>query len=100
MLPNKDTFYILKLYQKEKLTDQSKVFCRKYFRRFENAVACIADVDIFEHLPEELRVNLGNPQIYYASSGNEIADDFEFRYKNGVVVYIGQVMFEEDKEED
>lgn len=30
MLSNDETFYILKLYQREKLVDQSKVFCRKY----------------------------------------------------------------------
>lgn len=64
MLSNDETFYILKLYQREKLVDQSKVFCRKYFRRFENAVACISDADIFKHLPEGLRANLGNPRIY------------------------------------
>lgn len=46
MLSNDETFYILKLYQREKLVDQSKVFCRKYFRRFENVVACISDADI------------------------------------------------------
>lgn len=57
MLSNDETFYILKLYQREKLVDQSKVFCRKYFRRFENAVACISDADIFKHLPEGLRAN-------------------------------------------
>lgn len=50
MLSNDETFYILKLYQREKLVDQSKVFYRKYFRRFENAVACISDADIFKHL--------------------------------------------------
>lgn len=86
MLSNDETFYILKLYQREKLVDQSKVFCRKYFRRFENAVVCISDADIFKHLPEGLRANLGNPRIYYASSGNGFGDDFEFQYQNGVVV--------------
>ena len=96
MASNNETFYILKLYRKENLTD----LCRKYFRRFENAMACIADADIFEHLPEELRANLGNPQIYYASRDNDVADDFEFRYQNGVVIYVGQVLFEEDKNED
>lgn len=100
MKSNNETFYILKLYQKGKLTDENKVFRRKYFRRFENAVACIADADIFERLPEELRANLGNPQIYYASRDNDVADDFEFRYQNGVVIYVGQVLFEEDKNED
>jgi hypothetical protein len=100
MLSNDDTFYILKLYQKGKLTDENKEFCRRYFRRFENAVACISDADIFECLSEELRANLGNPQIYYASSGNGVADDFEFRFQNGIVAYIGQILFEEDKDED
>ena len=100
MLSNDETFYILKLYQREKLVDQSKVFCRKYFRRFENAVACISDADIFKHLPEGLMANLGNPRIYYASSGNGFGDDFEFQYQNGVVVYIGQILFEEDKGEN
>ena len=100
MVSNNDTFYILEFYQKGKLTEQNKVFCCRYFRKFENAVACIAVPDIFECLPEELQATLGNPKIYCASRGNGIADDFRFRYQNGIVVYIGQILFEEDKAEE
>lgn len=100
MIPNNDTFYILKLYQKDKLTGQEKVFCRKYFRRFENAVACITVPDIFKCLPEALRTTLGNPRVRNSSFNDGVADDFEFRYQNGVTVYIGQILFEEDKDED
>lgn len=100
MVSNNDILYILKLYQKGKLAEQNKVFCRKYFRRFENAVAYITVPDIFECLPKELRTTLGNPRVWCSSFNDGVADDFEFRYQNGIVVYIGQILFEEDKDED
>lgn len=100
--------FVLKLYQKgkktnslfdrKKLFSENEYFCSKYFRRFENAVAYVSDGNLFkDYLPEEKIGTLGKPEIYYGSKdadGN--ADDFELRYENDIVVYIGQIIFEED----
>lgn len=51
----------------------------------------------YEYLPNDLIATLGKPQVYSGSNTGPMADDFEFRYENEVIVYIGQILFEEEK---
>ena len=80
--------FIVKLYHKETLLHV------ELYKKFRNALAAIGNKNIFENLSDELLSSLENPAIH-ACSYNEtkgIADDFEFRYSNGVRVYVGQVI--------
>lgn len=80
-----------------KITKDNQLLDVKHYDYFENAVAELGELDMFDNLPEELCCTLGKPEIKYESESNGIADDFEFHYENGVVVYIGIVMTREEK---
>lgn len=83
--------YVAKILKDQQLLDV------KHYEHFENAVAEIGDLDMFDNLPAELYNTLGNPEIYCGSINNGIADDFEFRYENGVNVHVGTVMTQEQR---
>ena len=88
--------YVVKVYKKEK--DYDKLFGIKFYNNFENAVAdtCTVDGVLFDLLPHELIETLGRPNIYCCSDGVDgVADDFEFRYDNGITIYIGKIMTED-----
>lgn len=78
--------YTVKVYNKEHLFDVM------HYNAFQNALADISNKKVFETIPKELIDSLGNPGIYYGSwdEENDIADDFEFRYENGVTAYVGE----------
>lgn len=70
-----------------------------HYHRFENVFADVADKTIFREdmIPESIMLEIDKcdyPKIYCASETEEgIADDFEFRYENGIYVYVGRVLF-------
>ena len=78
--------YTVKVYKEKQIIDVM------HYRSFQNALADISEKKVFETTPKELIDSLGNPGIYYGSwdEENNIADDFEFRYENGVTVYVGE----------
>ena len=79
--------FIAKIYKEKQLLDV------KHYISFQNALANIADKYIFDSVPDELVNTLGNPEIHCFSYSEETgeADDFEFRYPNGVMVYVGEI---------
>ena len=79
--------FIVKIYKEKQLLDV------KHYIYFQNALANIADKDIFDNVSDELYSTLGNPSIHWFSRSEKtgIADDFEFRYPNGVTVYVGEI---------
>lgn len=86
--------YVLKISMKQTLLEV------RHYNYFQNALADIIDKgNIFDKIPDEIIRNLeDNPVMYCVSvDENKIADDFEFRYKNGLTIYVGQVLVEEDK---
>lgn len=88
--------YIMKVYKKNKKEPSSV----KYFRKFENALAVVSEISALppNDIPENITEPFENPEIYYGSIADDgTADDFEFRYPNGTIVYIGQILAEEDK---
>ena len=78
--------YTVKVYNKEHLFDVM------HYNAFQNALADISNKKVFETIPEEFLDSLGNPNICFSSwdEKNNVADDFEFRFENGVIVYIGK----------
>lgn len=88
--------YVMKVYKKNKKEPSSI----KYFRKFENAVAVVSEISAMlpNNITEDPAEPFGNPEIYYGSeTADGTADDFEFRYQNGTIIYIGQILAEEDK---
>ena len=79
--------YVMKISHKKQLLDV------RHYVVFQNALADIAEKKIFDNISNELFNTLDNPNIYCASFSDErnAADDFEFRYSNGVQVYIGEI---------
>lgn len=79
-----------------KVTLNQQILAVRHYKVFQNALADVADYKFAESLPKNTAETLGNPEIYCGSKdNNDIADDFEFRYNNGVCVYIG-VVFTQD----
>ena len=66
----------------------------QHYNHIENVLAAIANNNIFDNLPEEITdiTDVHNPEIYYASEDEDgMADDFEFRYEDGIYVYVGRI---------
>lgn len=80
--------FVVKIYTKEK-----QILDVKHYMVFQNALADIGDKSIFENISDELFDTLDNPKIssHSISEENNTADDFEFRYANGVIVYLGEI---------
>jgi hypothetical protein len=76
-----------------KIIKDGQILDVKHYSVFQNAVADIGNGNIFENIPDELFSTLGNPKILCFSESEEtgISDDFEFRYENGVTVYVGEI---------
>lgn len=92
--------YVMKIYNKQA---KEHPFVIKYFKKFENAVATVSVIDTIPitDITGNLMELLGNPEIYYGSeTADGTADDFEFRYQNGTIIYIGQILAEEDKSKE
>ena len=79
--------FVVKIYKEKQLLDVI------HYNIFQNALADIGDKSVFENIPKNLIDTLGNPEIYCFSRDEETntADDFEFRYSNGVIVYLGEI---------
>lgn len=78
-----------------KITKNKQLLDVKHYKVFQNAIADIGSKNIFENIEEELVETLGNPEIrsFSYSEITGISDDFEFRYQNGVNVYLGELSF-------
>lgn len=86
-----------------KISKGSQLVHVLHFESFQNAIACIADEAFLNNLPNNQCIalnDLGRPQIIYGGISNKdnLPDDFEFRYENGVRVYVGTILTEEEKE--
>lgn len=81
--------FVAKIYTREK----KEILDVRHYSVFQNALADIAVKEMFENIPDELVETLGNPDIrcHSVSETTNIADDFEFRYTNGVIVYLGEI---------
>lgn len=77
-----------------KISKEKQLLDVKHYAVFQNALADIGNKEIFENISDELFDTLGNPEIknYSISEENNTADDFEFKYTNGVVVYLGEII--------
>lgn len=87
--------YVMKIYKR----GSDNLMDVKHFEYFENAVASLISKRAFNNLADGDVITLGKPELYFASIDKEknIADDFEFRYENGIIVYIGQVYPSDNK---
>lgn len=83
--------YLMKISNGKQLLDV------KHYTHFQNAIAAISEEDAFEKVPDDLCDTLGNPRIYYGSYSDKtgMADDFEFRYSNGINIYVGEISTED-----
>lgn len=78
--------YVMKVYLDKQLMSV------RHYNKFQNAFADIADENFTDDLSDEIMETLGKPQLYYASRDNDnMADDFEFRFNNNVIVYVGVI---------
>lgn len=82
-----------------KICKDGEILDVKHYKKFENIVAEISNKKIFESIPDEIARELEfTPKIYYGSvDERNNADDFEFRYKNGLYVYAGKISCEDEK---
>lgn len=76
-----------------KISKEKQLLDVKHYIVFQNALADIANKNIFENIPDELFDTLDNPEISNHSfcEKSNVADDFEFRYSNEIVVYLGEI---------
>ena len=84
-----------------KILKDKQILAVLHYKHFENAIAAISDYSVFDLIPEEVVDSMGEwgiPRMsYHGVDKAGIADDFEFKYPCGVVIYVGKVLFEEDK---
>lgn len=65
-----------------------------HYEKFENIFADVADKSIFRDscISNEILEEVNNCKLYSASeTDDKVADDFEFRYGDGICVYAGLV---------
>lgn len=80
-----------------KICKEKQILDILHYQKFENIFADVADKTIFreDFIPEEIMLEINKceyPKIFCASeTENGIADDFEFRYENGIYVYAGTI---------
>lgn len=91
--------YIVKIVKRDKEKNQELDIM--YFHHIENVLAAIADKTIFrkEHISEKIIMECSkeNPSIFYGGVSSSKADDFEFRYTNGIYIYVGEPLFFDDE---
>ena len=84
-----------------KVCKEKQILDVLHYQRFENIFADVVDKTIFreEFIPEDIMLEIDrceSPKIFYSSETEEgIADDFEFRYGNGIYVYAGTIHLED-----
>lgn len=76
-----------------KISKEKQLLDVKHYIVFQNTLADIANGNVFENISDELFDTLDNSKITSHSfcEKSNIADDFEFKYSNGVVVYLGEI---------
>ena len=80
-----------------KICKENQILDVLHYQRFENIFADVADKTIFreDFIPEDIMLKIDEckcPQIFCASeTENGVADDFEFRYGDGIYVYAGTI---------
>lgn len=88
-----------------KISFNNQLLSVQHYKHFQNAIADISEENFFTYISidkaKEVKENLGNPKIFYAGSDSKgIADDFEFRYPNGLNIYIGTILPEDYESND
>lgn len=87
--------YVIKICKNKEILDVL------HYERFENVVADIADLTIFDssNVSTDILESCTEPPRLYSAGESEdgVADDFEFRFKDGVYIYAGRVLTEEEK---
>jgi hypothetical protein len=86
-----------------KISKDGQILAVQHYKHFENAVAAISDYSLFDLIPDEVINQMGEwgvPRISCHGINNEtgISDDFEFKYPCGILIYVGRILFEEDKQ--
>ena len=88
-----------------KIVKDNQIIQVLHYKHFENAMADVADHILFDAIPDDIIASMGewgNPRIschgYETSTG--LADDFEFIYPCGIHVYVGTILFEDDKKDN
>ena len=88
--------YVAKVYTRD---DNGKQVYHdiRHYKHFESAVSEISDKGLFDNLSDDLYDTLGKCTIFFGGISNDtnMADDFEFRFENGVVVYVGTIIVED-----
>ena len=84
-----------------KLSYNNQILAIRHYNSFQNALADVADLDIInEIVSSDIRNSLGecgNPKIsFHTINKSDIADDFEFKYDNGLLAYIGEVLVKDN----
>jgi hypothetical protein len=77
-----------------KIVKNHNVLSILHYQYFENIIAGIADQSIFSEIDTSLiPKDYKSPKIYFASTNPEhnTADDFEFRYEDGMYIYAGTI---------
>lgn len=85
-----------------KILKEKQLLSVWHYETFENAMADVADHKVFDDIPDEIINSMGewgNPKIFCHSYNDEaeLADNFEFIYPCGIIIYIGKVLTEEAK---
>lgn len=84
-----------------KVCKEKQILDVLHYQRFENVFADVSDKTIFRDgiIPDEIMLEIDKcecPKIFCASESSEgVADDFEFRYGNGIYVYVGTIRLED-----
>ena len=81
----------VKIYTTSQPTQSKRLVGTKYYANFRNALADIVNKTIFNDISSISIDSLNNPAIRNFSQENNVATDFEFRYENGIFVYVNDI---------
>lgn len=93
----------MKISKKNDDNKQLQLLAVRHYEKFQNAMSAIADYEPFDDIPDDIINSMGewgNPRISSHSYNDKegVADDFEFHYPCGIVIYLGSVITEEEME--
>lgn len=80
-----------------KIEKENQILAVEHYHHFQNALADIIDYSIFEKISEDISDSFdegwGLPRIssHSIDDSTGIADDFEFKYPCGILIYLGEV---------
>ena len=78
-----------------KITKEKQILAVRHYEKFQNALAEIIHGTVFEDLEDDIIPReIGRPELSYHSIDEDTntADDFEFRYPDGLLVYLGEIL--------